>query len=219
MALVEAWADYPATTVSSGGTTAPSPGTVESWTVASSAGFPPIVTGASQFHVADKALPGEVVAVTTVSGTTWTVTRGADSTTPAAHAAGFTVVQVITAGWLGRVATTNQANGVLAPTVAALTDAATITVDASLGNSFTVTLGGNRTLGNPANPVDGQQINLAVTQDATGSRTLAYGTAYAFSTSLPSPTLSTGAGATDYLAFIYSAIASKWRLTSFVSGF
>lgn len=219
MALVEAWANYPSTTVSSGGATAPSPGTVESWTVASSAGFPPVTSGVSQFHVADKALPGEVIAVTAVSGTSWTVTRGAEGTSPVAHAAGLTVVQVVTAGWLGRVATTGQANGVLAPAVAALTDAATITVDASLGNSFTVTLGGNRTLGNPASPVDGQQINLAVTQDATGSRTLAYGTAYAFSTSLPSPTLSTGSGATDYLAFIYSAIAGKWRLTAFVSGF
>lgn len=219
MALVELWANYPATAVSSGGTTAPVAGTVESWTVASSTGFPSITTGVSQFHVADKALPGEVVAVTTVSGTTWTVTRGAEGTTPVSHAGGFTVVQVVTAGWLGRVAVTAQANGVLAPVVVALTDAATIAVDASLGNSFKVTLGGNRTLGNPASPVDGQQINLAVTQDGSGSRTLGYGTAYAFSTSLPSPTLSTGAGATDYLAFIYSAAASAWRLTSFVSGF
>lgn len=38
-----------------------------------------------------------------MSGTTWTVTRGAESTTPVAHTAGFTVVQVVSAGDLGGV--------------------------------------------------------------------------------------------------------------------
>jgi len=109
--------------------------------------------------------------------------------------------------------------GAEAPAVSALTDAATIVVNAALGNVFTVTLGGNRTLGNPSNPVDGQKIVVVVKQDGSGSRTLAYGTSYAFSTSLPSPTLSTAPGATDYLGFIYSAVATKWRLLAFISGF
>ena len=89
------------TTVSSGGTTAPARGTQETWTVASSAMFGAASTGASQFHVADPAAPSEIIAVTNVSGTTWTVTRGAESTTPVTHAAGFTVYQVTTAGFLG----------------------------------------------------------------------------------------------------------------------
>src|SRR5512142_3555486 len=37
----------------------------------------------------------------------------------------------------------------VSPSVVALTDATTIAVDASLGNDFSVTLGGNRTLGAP----------------------------------------------------------------------
>jgi O-glycosyl hydrolase len=89
------------TVVSSGGTDAPSSGTTETWTVASSSGFGAASTGVSQFHVADPQQPGEIIAVTNVSGTTWTVTRGAESTTPLAHAAGFTVYQVVTAGFLG----------------------------------------------------------------------------------------------------------------------
>src|SRR5258708_24130357 len=37
-------------------------------------------------------------AVQAVSGTTWTVMRGAEGSIPVAHASGFTVVQVVTAG-------------------------------------------------------------------------------------------------------------------------
>ena len=62
--------------------------------------FGAAATGLSQFHVADPASPSEVIAVTNVSGTTWTVTRGAESTTPVTHTAGFTVYQVVSAGAL-----------------------------------------------------------------------------------------------------------------------
>ena len=57
-------------------------------------------TGVSQFHVADAAAPTEIIVVTNVSGTTWTVTRGADSTTPVTHTAGFTIYQVVPYSWL-----------------------------------------------------------------------------------------------------------------------
>jgi Pectate lyase superfamily protein len=90
--------------VSSGGTTAPAAGTSESWTVASSSAFPAAANGSTpptQFHVADINANSEIMAVTNVSGTTWTVTRGAESTTPVTHTAGFTVYQVATAGGMG----------------------------------------------------------------------------------------------------------------------
>ena len=107
---VELFTDYALTTVASGGTTAPSSGSTETWTVASSSGFPAAATGLTQFHVADPQLPTENILVTNVSGTTWSVTRGAESSTPVAHAAGFTVKQVVTAGWL-----TSALAGVLQP--------------------------------------------------------------------------------------------------------
>lgn len=94
------------TTVSSGGTTAPSQGTTESWTVASSSTFPAASNAASpatQFYISDPALPSETILVTNVSGTTWSVTRGADGTTPVAHTAGFTVRNVVTAAWLQEI--------------------------------------------------------------------------------------------------------------------
>ena len=103
---VEVFANQPSTTVSSGGTDAPSSGTSQMWTVASSTSFPAANSGASpptQFHICDTASgkTSEIIAVTNVSGTTWTVTRGAESTTPVAHSAGFAIQQVVTAGVLG----------------------------------------------------------------------------------------------------------------------
>lgn len=97
---LETFTNQASTTVSAGGTTAPSGGTVETWTVASSASFPPAEYGAQEFHVADPAAPTEIIAVLGVSGTTWTVMRGTEGTTPVTHAAGFTVQQVVTAGTL-----------------------------------------------------------------------------------------------------------------------
>ncbi|CAK0751180.1 hypothetical protein WCLP8_210004 [uncultured Gammaproteobacteria bacterium] len=59
-----------------------------------------------------------------------------------------------------------------------LTDAATIAVDLSLGNNFSIILGGNRTLGVPTNGAAGQSGSINLYQDATGSRTVAYSWCY-----------------------------------------
>ncbi len=83
--------------------------------------------------------------------------------------------------------------------VITLTDAATIAVDTSLANSYKVTLGGNRTLGAPTNLVDGMKFDIVITQDGTGSRTLAYNAVWKFPLGIV-PTLSTAAGAVDILS-------------------
>lgn len=98
------FANNASTTVSSGGTDAPAAGTSETWTVASSAEFPSAsasVTPATVFAVQDPAAPTEIMLVTNVSSTTWTVTRGAEGTTPVTHAANFVVNQVATADGMG----------------------------------------------------------------------------------------------------------------------
>lgn len=101
---LELFANYPNTTVSAGGTTAPSAGTVETWTVASSASFPVVTTAAgTYFRISDPAVPTEVCRVTNISGTTWTVTRGDDGTTPSSHTTGFTVKQVVPAGYFSQL--------------------------------------------------------------------------------------------------------------------
>jgi hypothetical protein len=94
----------------------------------------------------------------------------------------------------------NSWSGAQRLTPVALTDAATIAVDLSLANNFTVTLGGNRTLGNPTNQVAGQAGQIVVTQDGTGSRTLSYASRWKFPAGT-APVLSTAAGAVDVLSY------------------
>jgi hypothetical protein len=94
-------------------------------------------------------------------------------------------------------------------TVVALSDGATIAVDLSLGNNFSVTLAGNRTLGAPTNQTAGQSGVIVVTQDSTGSRTLAYNTVYKFAGGT-APTLTTTASAVDVLAYY---VESSTRIT------
>jgi hypothetical protein len=116
-------------------------------------------------------------------------------------------------------AATTVAPGAVAPAVVSLADAATIAVDASLGNDFRVTLGGNRTMSTPANPANGQQIIFQVTQGSAGSASVTWDGGYEFSAGLPQPTLSSTAGQTDLLGFIYNAAKGKWLLAAFVNGF
>jgi hypothetical protein len=107
----------------------------------------------------------------------------------------------------------------VAPAVVGLTDAATIAVDASLGNDFRVTIAGNRTIANPSNPAPGQQIIFQVTQGPGGGFSVSWGSAYEFSDGLPQPILSSQAGQTDLLGFIYNAAKGKWLLAAFLNGF
>lgn len=79
-----------------------------------------------------------------------------------------------------------------------LTDAATIAIDWDTFINGTVTLGGNRTLGNPTNGQPGTYRRIQVTQDGTGSRTLAYDTQYVFQGGAE-PVLTTAAGSVDVL--------------------
>lgn len=82
-----------------------------------------------------------------------------------------------------------------------LTDAATVDVDFSTGFNFELTLGGNRTLGNPTNAKPGQSGVIRIVQDGTGSRTLSYDTNWLFPNGV-APTLSTAAGASDMLSYV-----------------
>lgn len=83
-----------------------------------------------------------------------------------------------------------------------LTDAATIAVDASLSNNFEVTLGGNRTLGNPTNLTRGMVLNFLIKQDATGGRTLAYGNLFTWPSGTV-PTVAAGAHAVSLISAVY----------------
>jgi hypothetical protein len=87
-----------------------------------------------------------------------------------------------------------------AATTVALTDGATVTPDLSAGINFTLTLGGNRTLANPTNQKVGQSGFIRIAQDATGSRTLAYGGNWKFASGT-APVLTTTASKVDVLFY------------------
>ena len=118
--------------------------------------------------------------------TTTTNTANAANTTANA-AATLTAVQTFTAGQRGEVT--------------ALTDASSIATDLALSNNFAITLGGNRTLANPTNTVAGQSGSIFITQDGTGSRTLAFGTNFKFVAGT-APTLSTAASSIDRIDYV-----------------
>lgn len=103
------------------------------------------------------------------------------------------VVQTFTAGQRGEIT--------------ALTDGASIAVNLADSNNFSVTLGGNRTLANPSNVVAGQSGSFFITQDGTGSRTLAYGSNYDFIGGT-APTLSTAANSVDRIDYIVRSSTS-----------
>lgn len=93
-----------------------------------------------------------------------------------------------------------------ASNVYALTDASSISVDMSQGNNFSVTLGGNRTMSNPTNLTVGQSGVFYISQDGTGSRTLAWSSYYKFPNGGGAPVLTTTASAVD--AFFYTVRSS-----------
>jgi hypothetical protein len=73
-----------------------------------------------------------------------------------------------------------------------------------------VTLGGNRTLANPTNLTAGASGCIWITQDGTGSRTLAYGSQWDF-TGGTAPTLTTTAAAVDCLVY---SVQSTTKITA-----
>lgn len=94
-----------------------------------------------------------------------------------------------------------------------LTDAATVATDCDLGNSFVVTLGGNRTMGEPTNPLDGQTCVWLVKQDATGSRTLAWNAKFLWASGV-APTLTTAANGIDMFTGKYNSADAAWYMVT-----
>jgi hypothetical protein len=105
---------------------------------------------------------------------------------------------------LGELSSTDSIDQGIAGAITALTDAATITPDLNASNNFSVSLGGNRTLANPSNITAGQSGSIFITQDGTGSRTLAYGTNFKFVAGT-APTLSTAAASVDRIDYVVAS--------------
>jgi hypothetical protein len=104
----------------------------------------------------------------------------------------------------------NQTGGVLSGTVIVnkqsfgtintVTSSGVLLVDFSTGNNFTVTLDSSATFASPINASGGQCGAIAIRQDNTGSRTLAYSGSWAFQGGT-APTLTTAASGIDILSY------------------
>jgi hypothetical protein len=82
-----------------------------------------------------------------------------------------------------------------------LTDQAAIDWDLALGGAATVTLGGNRTLNEASNKVDGACYSLRIIQDGTGTRLLTWHATYRFPGGVE-PALSAAVNNIDILLFV-----------------
>lgn len=107
----------------------------------------------------------------------------------------------------------------LRPAPVALADAASIATNAALGNHFRVTLGGNRTLANPTGGTDGQRALWEITQDSTGGRTLALGTAFRLGADITELVLSEDPGLTDFVGAVFHGPTGTWRVLAVARGY
>ncbi len=101
--------------------------------------------------------------------------------------------------------------GDAAPSYVELTDAPTIAVDWSKGDTQTVTLGGNRAL-TFSNGQKGGKYLLILKQDGTGSRTVTWPSSVRWpggppqTRGQPASILTTTANKTDYITFFYNGV-------------
>jgi len=103
------------------------------------------------------------------------------------------------------------------PTV--LVDGASITSDWAGKNRFRVTLGGNRTLANPTNPADGQQVVYEIIEDGTGGRTLAFDTKFAFGSEISTCNINTTVNKRSYISALYVQAVDRFMVVSCITGY
>ena len=88
--------------------------------------------------------------------------------------------------------------------------ATAMTIDLSLSNAFRLTMTANVTTAPTlSNPHDGQTINIHITQDATGSRTMTWPSSFIWEGGSPG-VLSTTANAVDLLVLTYRSTTGKY---------
>lgn len=193
--MAENFANDYATTLSSG-----IDASTTSLTVASATGAP-----AANFRLR---IDNELLLVTNVSGTTFTVTRGVEGTTAASHSSAAVVTHVLTAAGL---AAAFEQPGVAATITADRTFQGQLIetpVTANTGTGYTVTdrsmhdltLTGNCTFTFPTNTT-GKQFTLLLKQDGTGSRTVTWPSSVRWAAGT-APTITATASKTDVISFI-----------------
>lgn len=105
--------------------------------------------------------------------------------------------------------------------VVTLTDAATVSLDASQGNTFYLAAAGDRTIDIPTNAVNGQKITIihhATSANRTLSLTTGSSGAFLFGTDITALSATT-ANSKDVIGCIYNTQASRWLVVAYAKGF
>ena len=104
--------------------------------------------------------------------------------------------------------------------VSALVDGSTPALDASLGNTFTLSTTTTPTIAVPTNPISGQCITIAF-KASGGARTLALNTGaggFRFGSDITALSI-TVSGKTDYVGCKYNAADSFWDVIAYTKGY
>jgi hypothetical protein len=112
----------------------------------------------------------------------------------------------------------------ITPRESALTDAATVTMDASLGDIYTLgSVSQTTTFANPTNAtIEGQRLILRI--KSSSAQTLNWGSQFRSGTDVTLPTSTTGSSKYDYLGFVYNAngggvAVPKWDIVAKAMGY
>jgi len=96
------------------------------------------------------------------------------------------------------------ANQYISPST--LVSSTSITPNAALSNNFRLVLAHNATLNNPTGLVNGMVLNFMIVQDATGGRTLTFGTKFKFPEGVAQPIASAANSISFYSAYYDSTL-------------
>lgn len=150
-------------------------------------------------------IDNEIILVTAVSGTTFTITRGVESTTAAAHSSGVTVTQIITLqGLLNYIHENYPTNNLIinshANPIVTATPGSTVTFDCSSSDWFQITPNGDCTFAF-SNVQSNQQITLRIIGDGTAHAITYPGTIIWFTSDGLQPTYNSTSGKVTVLTF------------------
>ena len=153
-----------------------------------------------------------LTATTLTAGTGGHIFTGSSSgttTVVATAAASGTLTLPATTSTLAVLGLAQSYSAAQRGTISVLTSSSSITPDFAVANNFSLTLGVSTTIQNPSNLTAGQSGAIVITQDGTGSRTIAYGSYFKFSGG--TPTATTTANAVDVLVYY---VESATRITA-----
>ena len=164
--------------------------------------------------IGTNAITGGTISMT--AGTLSSILLGTSQITGGTFASGLVGTSTVQGGTVASAAVNSPTLKDTRHTRFNFTDAATVSLDWSSGDWAFGTIAGNRTVSMSNGQAGGYYI-LQVTQDATGTRTLTYGTAVKWP-GAGTTTLSTGAGKIDFIGFIcdsanYFAIGDALNLS------